>query len=129
MLHDIRDQIPRTDQTNPSKFPAYEFKPYPRMMLDANGKPYLKADKSCAIVQDAAEEAMFHADPGQFGVKSVKVPATGLTNGGIAALTGESEDVIRLRAELAALKAAPVVERKKPGRPAKPKTELPADLK
>jgi hypothetical protein len=131
MLHDIRDQIPRTDQTNPAKFPQYEFRPYPKMMNDENGKPYVKADKSCVVVNDAAEEAMFHADPKRFGaiIKTV-APA-------VSALIGETEEVKQLKAELAALKAStsgaelaalkafasePVKERKKPGR--KPKVQM-----
>lgn len=131
-MHDIRQSIPRTDQTMEGKFPPYEFRPYPKMPHDEHGKPYLKADKSCVVVQDAAEEALFHADPKRFGaIIKTSVPASGATAGNIAALANESEEVAKLRAELAALKAAqaaPVVEKKKPGRPAKVKLDLPADL-
>lgn len=131
-MHDIRYAIPLTDQTNPSKFPQYEFRPYPAMPKDEHGKPYVKADKTFVVVNDAAEEALLHADPKRFGaIVKTSVPASGATSSNIAALANESEEVAKLRAELAALKAAqaaPVVEKKKPGRPAKVKLDLPADL-
>jgi hypothetical protein len=114
----------------PGKFPQYEFRPYPKMPHDENGKPYLKADKSCVVVNDAHEESLFHADPKRFGavIKSVSVPASGATSATIAALANESEEIAKLRAEIASLKAAPVIEKKKPGRPAKVKADLPSDL-
>lgn len=130
-MHDIRHSIPQTDQTMPGKFPQYEFRPYPKMMKDESGKDYLKADKSAVVVQDAAEEALFHADPKRFGaVISASVPASGATSGTIAKLANESEEIAKLRAELAALKATPQTAEpaKKRGRPAKAKVELPSDL-
>lgn len=33
MPHNIISSIPLTDQTNPNKFPAYQFQEYPKMML------------------------------------------------------------------------------------------------
>lgn len=42
-LHDIRDMIPRTDQTNPGKFPHYEFRAYPKMMTMLATKEYIDA--------------------------------------------------------------------------------------
>jgi hypothetical protein len=129
-MHDIRHSIPQTDQTMPGKFPQYEYRPYPKMMLDSDSRPILKGDKSAVVVNDAAEEALFHADPKRFGaVIKTSVPASGATAGNIAALANESEEIAKLRAELAALKTAPAApERKKPGRKPKAKIDLPADL-
>jgi hypothetical protein len=39
-VHDIRPYIPRTAQTDPSAFPAYQFREYPKMML----KPATEGD-------------------------------------------------------------------------------------
>lgn len=127
-MHDIRSQIPLTDQTNPGKFPQYEFREYPKMMLDGKGKPYLTAAKTPVIVHDEREETRFKVDHYKPDTASIDVSATGATSGSIAALANESDEVLKLRAEIAALKAAPVAEKKKPGRPAKVKVELPADL-
>jgi hypothetical protein len=123
-MHDIRQSIPFTDQTNPGKFPQYEFRAYPKMMIDEKGKPYLNAAKQPVVVNDSHEEKSFK----EAQIVHVSVPASGISSGAIAALANESEEVIALRAELAALRAAPVVEKKKPGRPAKVKADLPADL-
>lgn len=130
VAHDIRSAIPFCDQTNPAKFPQYAFRPYPKMPHDESGKPYMKADKSFVVVNDAQEEALFLADPKRFGaVIKASVPASGATPATIATLANESEEVTKLRAELAALKATkPVVEPKRRGRPAKAKIELPSDL-
>lgn len=127
-MHDIRSQIPLTDQTNPAKFPQYDFKKYPKMMLDEKGKPYLNAAKQPVIVQDEKEEIQFKGDHHKPDTAAIDVPASGATSSAIAGLANESDEVLKLRAEIAALKAAPAVEKKKPGRPAKVKVELPADL-
>lgn len=130
-MHDIRHSIPQTDQTMQGKFPQYEFRAYPKMPHDENGKPYVKGDKSFVVVNDEHEEALFRADPKRFGaIVKTSVPSSGATTANIAALANESEEIAKLRAENAALKAAQVapVEKKKPGRPAKVKAELPADL-
>lgn len=39
--HDIRLSIPLTDQTNPAKFPEYEFREYPKGMNMLANKEYL----------------------------------------------------------------------------------------
>ena len=130
-MHDIRHAIPQTDQTMPGKFPQYEFREYPKMPHDEHGKPYVKADKSFVVVNDAAEEASLHADPRRFGaIIKASVPASGATSATIASLANESEEVAKLRAELAALKSKsePAEPAKKRGRPAKVKVDLPANL-
>jgi hypothetical protein len=130
-MHDIRHAIPQTDQTMQGKFPQYEFRAYPKMPHDENGKPYAKGDKSFVVVNDEHEEALFRADPKRFGaIISTSVPASGATVSNISKLANESEEIAQLRAQIAELKAeksAPV-ETKKRGRPAKAKIELPADL-
>lgn len=126
-MHDIRQSIPLTDQTNPSKFPQYEFRAYPKMLLDDSGKPILGPDKAGLVAHDEHEYNTLRAKHYKAPV-SVDVAATGVTAGAIAKLTNESEEIAKLRAELAALKAAPAVEKKKPGRKPKAKVELPDDL-
>lgn len=128
VMHDIRYAIPLTDQTNPGKFPQYEYRPYPRMMLDEKGKPYLNAAKQPVVAHDEHEEKLFQAKYHKPEAASIDVSASGVSTSAIAKLANESDEIVKLRAELAALKAAPVVEKKKPGRPAKVKLDLPADL-
>lgn len=128
-MHDIRAALPFTDQTNPAKFPQYEFRAFPKMLLDDGGKPILGPDKAAIVARDESEYNALRAKHYKAPV-SVDVASTGVTNGAIAKLTNESEEIAKLRAELAALKAAPVAETagKKRGRPAKAKIELPSDL-
>lgn len=61
-LRDIRKNLPLTPQTDPNKFPMYEFRPYPRMMTYEEGKkkiPYKGADGHPVIVNSAGEEQAF----------------------------------------------------------------------
>lgn len=103
-MHDIRESIPKTDQTLPGKFPQYEFRPFPRMLLDEHSKPLLGADKQPVIAFSEDEYNSLRA-------KHYKEPKSAPT---VASLASESEELVALRAELAALKA--VSERRKPGR-------------
>lgn len=59
MLRDIRDHLPKTAQTDPNKFPAYEYRPYPRMMKDEKGKPRLGPSGNPVVVNSAEEERAF----------------------------------------------------------------------
>lgn len=56
----ILGAIPMTDQTDPRKFDGYEFIEYPKMMLQADGKPYIDtASNEPIVVLDADEERQF----------------------------------------------------------------------
>jgi len=58
-IHDIRQQIP---QFSANYFPPYEYRPYPRMMVNKEtGKPYLDKTRKPVIVQDEHEEKLFLA--------------------------------------------------------------------
>lgn len=59
MTHDIRMHLPQTKQTNPNNFPPYEYRPYPRMMKDAHGKPIRTPSGGYVIVNSEEEEAAF----------------------------------------------------------------------
>lgn len=68
MVRDIRHAMPRTAQTDDSKFPEYVYRPYPRMMTKIIGDkkvPYLNASGQPVIVNDATEEAQFKVKHGQ----------------------------------------------------------------
>ena len=56
MLRDIRDHMPTPRK---GSYPDYEYRPYPRMMKDAKGKPFKNPDGSCVIVESKAEENEF----------------------------------------------------------------------
>ena len=56
---DIRQNLPRTPQTDQSKFPEYVYRAYPRMMKDAAGKPYKNPDGTEVIVENKGEEDLF----------------------------------------------------------------------
>lgn len=93
MLRDIRQNIPRTAQTDPNKFPTYNYQPYPRMMTKIIGDkkvPYLNASGQPVIVNDATEEAQFKVKHGQAvdveePAKTVAIPAAPVTLAAIAA--------------------------------------------
>jgi len=95
-LRDIRDHLPKTAQTDPNKFPPYEYRPYPRMMKDENGKPLKNAIGQPVIVNSEVEEVTF------LGKEPKEVKANIVSVNPVAALT-----------------AAPDQEKRKPGRPAK----------
>lgn len=57
--HNVRSAIPLTNQTDPNKFPPYQYHPYPRMMLQANGKPFTHRNGQPVVVQDEREEKAF----------------------------------------------------------------------
>lgn len=59
-MQSITHAIPFTKHTDPNNFPKGEKKPYPYMMRQANGKPFM-IGRSPAIVQDEDEEAAFRA--------------------------------------------------------------------
>ena len=111
MVKDIRNSLPRTPQTDPNKFPDYEYRPYPRMMTREEGKkkvPYTDDAGNPVIVQSEAEEKAFLAANGK-EVEEAPLP-TGV------AVPMEDD------APLTPLKVA------QPSA-AKPKVKLPADLK
>lgn len=43
MVHDIRGNIPLTDFTNAAKYPEYEYREFPKMMLQEATKEYVSA--------------------------------------------------------------------------------------
>jgi hypothetical protein len=110
MLRDIRDQMPRTPQTDPNKFPAYKYHPYPRMMKDERGEPFKTKAGQFVIVNSAEEEAAFR---GQFALqpeaKTVEVDAVSSGVGSLNNFVAQVEQNTVKRG---------------PGRPPK----LPADL-
>lgn len=55
----IRSAIPLTDQTNPDKFPAYEYRPFPRMMLKSSKEPFRDSVGNAIVVHDQEEEDAF----------------------------------------------------------------------
>lgn len=68
MLRSILHAIPHTAQTDPNKFPPYQYRPYPRQMTHiVNGKPvpYTGPDGRPVEVNDATEEAQFKVRHGQ----------------------------------------------------------------
>lgn len=77
MPHDIRMHLPQTKQTNPNNFPPYEYRPYPRMMKDENGKPLRTPSGGYVIVNSAEEEAAFlgKSEPTQ-EARSVEIDTT-----------------------------------------------------
>lgn len=107
-MHDIRQSIPLTDQTNPGKFPQYEFRAYPRMVSDDAGKPILGPDKA-ALIANSEDE---------YNALRAKHHTPSVPSAGVASLTVDNDEVAKLRAELAELKSAQP-ERRKPGRPAR----------
>lgn len=112
MLRDIRDQMPRTPQTDPNKFPTYQYQPYPRMLKDEDGKPYKHKNGQYVIVDSAVEEAAFFGSKEQpTQAKAVEISAD---DGGavLADIAPQSE-------------GSEAVVRRGPGRPPK----LPVDLK
>lgn len=63
VIADVRSHIAFWDQTNPAKFPPYEFNEYPKMMLDPNGIPYAdEASGEAIVVYDEDEEREFAAE-------------------------------------------------------------------
>jgi hypothetical protein len=109
-LRDIRDHFPKTPQTDPNKFPAYKYQAYPRMMTKIVGDkkvPYKDASGNPVIVNNATEEAQFKVK--HEGAVDVEEPKA--TVASIAA--HEPENVNTL------------IEKRKPGRPAKPKLPEP----
>lgn len=62
-LRDIRDFIPKTNQTNPNKFPAVAYQRYPLMAVDGDtGKPFLDEANRTVHFLSKEEEDAFHAD-------------------------------------------------------------------
>lgn len=110
VLRDIRKNLPMTPQTDPNKFPPYEFRPYPRMMTQEIGKkkvPYKGPDGNPVIVQNAGEEKLFLEElegkqPEEATAKTVAI----------------SED----EPAVAPATLNTLTEKRKPGRPALPKT-------
>lgn len=75
MAKDFRSNIAKTPQTDPDKFPEYEYKPYPRMMnkdADDDGKivPHAHPDGRPVIVHTAEEEEEFLASLNKKSKKS-----------------------------------------------------------
>jgi hypothetical protein len=59
-LRDIRDYIPRTDHTNPNKFPDPGYQRYPLMAVNnKTNKPYLDAAGQPVIFNSREEEETF----------------------------------------------------------------------
>lgn len=91
---DIRENLPRTPQTDVNKFPEYNYQPYPRMMTKIVGDkkvPYLNASDQPVIVNDATEEAQFKVKHGQAvdaeePAKTVAVETKPVTLAAIAAI-------------------------------------------
>ena len=64
---DIRENLPRTPQTDINKFPEYNYQPYPRMMTKIQGDkkvPYLNNSGQPVVVNSLAEENAFKAEHG-----------------------------------------------------------------
>lgn len=138
-MHDIRGSIPLTDQTNPAKFPQYEFREYPKMMLNEHGSPHLDKAGHPVVVGSRDEEDEFRQkNPKAASTVSIAVPAAG--NSEVARLEAENEKLKKLLAEKKALEAElaapaatvaglvadPVKPKNKGGRPKK--TPAPNDL-
>lgn len=105
-MRDIRDHLPRTPQTDPNKFPAYKYRPYPRMMKDEDGKPYKTAMGKEVIVNSEAEENEFLGKlPEPIEAKTVSIDPTKSPEHNLNTLA----------------------EKRKPEQ--QPKTKLPKDLK
>ncbi|HEX5508925.1 MAG TPA: hypothetical protein VFX37_10520 [Pseudolabrys sp.] len=106
-VRDIRDNMPRTKQTDPNNFPPYEFREYPKMVLGENGKP-IKKNGQYVIVNSAQEEAIATGAPLAETAKTVEIEAN----------------------PAPAANAAAKADTKQPERPrAAAPTKLPADLK
>lgn len=108
-LRDIRDFMPRTAQQDPNKFPAYEYRPYPRMMKDENNKPLKDKAGNIIYAHSEAEESRLMGKP-----LTQEEPAAGLHE--VSTEANQPEETRRPDAPL----------RNKPGRPP---TKLPKDLK
>lgn len=113
-LRDIRRQLPQLPQNDPNRYPAYQYKPYPRMMtreVDGKKMPYRTAAGQPVIVKNEAEEKAFldkHGDQPK------------------AAQPAAQQEAPRMTA-LEPVASAPAEEpRRGPGRP--PKLKLPDAL-
>jgi hypothetical protein len=114
-IRDIRDHMPRSAQTDPNKFPAYRYQPYPRMLTGEDGKPLRHKNGKEVIVNSEAEEAAFLGTQEQpIEAKTVSIDASadgGTTLQAAVAQPETSED--------------DTPAKRGPGRPPK----LPQDLK
>lgn len=62
VIADVRGHIAFWDQTNPAKFPPYEFVEFPKMMLTPDGAPYVdEGTGEPIVVYGEDEEAEFKA--------------------------------------------------------------------
>lgn len=62
--HNIISAIPRTDQTDPAKFPPYEYQEYPKMLLGKDGKNICDSLNQPMIFQDEQSlEEFLEANP------------------------------------------------------------------
>lgn len=52
IMHNILSAIPWTDQTNPAKFPPYEYREFPTMLADKQGKNICNERDEPLIFQD-----------------------------------------------------------------------------
>lgn len=126
----VINAIPRTNQTDPSKFPTYEYRPYPCMVKNKkDGKPYIdKETNQIAYVNDEDEEREYlaaHTDAmikrGSEGVSAEAFDAQADENAKLKARIVELEAVQGAKptpvAAVAPTNALAVVTNKKPGRP------------
>lgn len=93
-LNSITHAIPLTAQTDPNKFPRGDYQPYPRMMVQMDGKPFLNSNgRDPVIVHNEDEESEFRAaHPGE-------------VRDNVANAADMQDEIAQLRAENARLKA------------------------
>lgn len=107
--HDIRGAIPLVDYTNPTKFPPYLFREYPKMPLLTGNQPIVIDESGGVLVfYDAADETEFKSlNPELADEIENNAPTKALADL-VASKDAEIEDM------RARLRAAGLEDRKKP---------------
>lgn len=129
-LATVINAIPRTNQTDPAKFPAYEYQPYPCQVKDRKtGKPYIdKETNQIANVTDEDHEREYLAAHPDAMIKRgsdmptpAQIDAQAAENAALKARIAELEGVqhapVSAAPGAALVAPAPAIAPKKPGRP------------
>lgn len=138
----VINAIPRTNQTDPAKFPPYVYQPYPRMIKNKkDNSPYIDQEfNAIAIVYDEDEEREFLANHPDACVTKAGVSLAADLKESQDKTEKQAKEIEDLKAQVAALIAMntpkanpvpsglsvpvqqPMVARKKPGPKPKQKT-------
>lgn len=114
--HNITSAIPRTDQTDPAKFPPYEYQEFPKMLLGKDGKNIVNQQTLEPFVFQNEEELEEFLDANPVIAEEVRETSISPTqrlemeNETLRKLLAENERLTRENSKLRSVKTEEVAE-------------------